>query len=123
MVTFLFPPLQDPKTHFITKISALLNIGKIHLAAGEAGKALKALKVAQTRAENIGENNQAQNVYNLLGEAYQNINETGLAEFYYKKAMATAASLGDGNAALPAYLKFGKMLAKNVSEKSDTTWI
>jgi tetratricopeptide (TPR) repeat protein len=56
---------------------------------------------------------QTQGIHNLLGEAYQGLNETDKAESWYRK------SLEERPDQVPAYLKYGKMLARNVSSSAD----
>ena len=52
----------------------------------------------------------AQGIYNLLGEAYSALNDSAKAEHWFKAALAFKPDH------LPAFLTYGKLLAKNVSK-------
>ena len=52
----------------------------------------------------------AQGIYNLLGEAYSALNDSAKAEHWFKVALAFKPDH------LPAFLTYGKLLAKNVSK-------
>ena len=100
--------LKDPKTHRNTQVSAAVNAGRILIELGRSEEAVKVLKKARIENESIGGGNNGNSILHLLGEAYQTLNRTDLAESYYRAAVAEGQ--------IPAYLKYGKMLAKNVSK-------
>jgi tetratricopeptide (TPR) repeat protein len=70
-------------------------------------KAAHVLHDAEQRGRRIGFGSQ-QAILNLLGEAYLGLNNTKEAERWYRAALAEKPDH------IPAYLTYGKMLAKNV---------
>ena len=52
---------------------------------------------------------ECQTIFNLMADAFQQLNRTEWAERWYREALRQKPDH------LPAYLKYGKMLAKNVS--------
>jgi tetratricopeptide (TPR) repeat protein len=100
--------LKDPRTHKHAQVSALFNLGRLQLESGQPLMALRTLTKAETMAKDISYEHM-QSVYNLLGESHQTLNHTEAAERFYRKAVALKPDH------IPAYLKYGKMLAKNVS--------
>jgi len=85
----------------------LFNAGRILLEVSRPGKAIHVLLEAEARGRQIGFKSQ-QGILNLLGESYQAVNNTKEAERWYKAALAEKPDH------IPAYLTYGKMLAKNV---------
>lgn len=102
--------LKDPKTHFTTQVTALFNAGKLLLELGRASEAVTLLRKAENRGKAV--NYQAQGILNVLGEALQALNKTTEAELSFQAALAAKPDH------IPAYLTYGKLLAKNVSEYS-----
>jgi len=76
---------------------------------GRPVKALRVLQEAEERGRKIQFSSQ-QGILNLLGEAYQAANNTKEAERWYRAALTEKPDH------IPAYLTYGKMLAKNVSK-------
>ena len=98
--------LKDPKTHLTTQVTALFNAGKILLEMGRATEAVIMLRKAEKRGRAV--NYKAQGILNVLGEAYQALNRTSEAERYFQAALQVKPDH------IPAYLTYGKLLAKNV---------
>lgn len=102
--------VMDPQQHAFGKILALMNMGKIYLEHGDSKKATLLLERAQKSPEaHLATFNQLQNVLNLLGEAYQQMNESSRAEELFK----TSIKVKPGE--ITTHLKYAKLLAKNVS--------
>lgn len=97
--------LKDPKTHLTTQVTALFNAGKLLVETGQPKEAVALLRKAEMRAKTV--NYQAQGILNVLGEAYQALNRTAEAELYYRAALNAKPDH------IPAYLTYGKLLAKN----------
>ena len=102
--------LKDPKTHLTTQVTALYHTGKFLLELGRAAEAVTLLRKAENRAKAV--NYQAQGILNVLGEALQSLNKTTEAELSFRAALAAKPDH------IPAYLTYGKLLAKNVSRTS-----
>jgi tetratricopeptide (TPR) repeat protein len=100
---------KDPRSHLTTQVSALFNAGRILLDMGRPVKALRVLQEAEERGRKIQFSSQ-QGILNLLGEAHQAANNTQEAERWYRAALTAKPDH------IPAYLTYGKMLAKNVSK-------
>ena len=98
--------LKDPKTHLRTQVTALLNAGKLLVELGRASEAVTLLRKAEKRGQAV--NYQAQGILNVLGEALQALNKTQEAERSFKQALQVKPDH------VPAYLTYGKLLAKNV---------
>ena len=98
--------LKDPKTHLTTQVTALYHTGKLNLELGRASEAVTVLRKAQNRAKTV--NYQTQGILNVLGEAFQALNQTSQAEISFRAALAAKPDH------VPAYLTYGKLLAKNV---------
>ena len=98
--------LKDPKTHLRTQVTALLNAGKLLVELGRASEAVTLLRKAEKRGQVV--NYQAQGILNVLGEALQALNKTQEAEMSFKQALKVKPDH------VPAYLTYGKLLAKNV---------
>ena len=98
--------LKDPKTHLRTQVTALLNAGKLLVELGRASEAVTLLRKAEKRGQAV--NYQAQGILNVLGEALQALNKTQEAEWSFKQALRVKPDH------VPAYLTYGKLLAKNV---------
>ena len=101
--------LKDPKTHLTTQVSALYNSGKLLLEMGRPLEAVTVLRKAENRAKAV--NYQAQGILNVLGEAFHALNKTLEAELSFRAALELKPDH------IPAYLTYGKLLAKNVSKK------
>lgn len=101
--------LKDPKTHLRTQVTALHNCGRLLLELGRPLEAVTVLRKAENRAKAV--NYQAQGILNVLGESFQALNKTSEAEISFKKALEANH--------IPAYLNYGKFLAKNVSSILD----
>ena len=111
--------LKDPKTHKEAQTSALFNSGKLLLEVGHPSEAIRKLLEAHKNLLNVhslnGRSNLSTNlptlqaVLNLLGEANRFMNKTEEAERYYLAALKVKPDH------IPAYLTYGKLLAKNVS--------
>ena len=101
--------LKDPKTHLTTQVTALYHTGKLMLELGRAFEAVTVLRRAESRGHAV--NYQAQGILNVLGEAFQALNKTLDAERSFRAALALKPDH------IPAYLTYGKLLAKNVSKK------
>ncbi len=99
--------LKDPKTHATTQVSALFHTGKLMLEVGRASEAVDALQKAANRGRTI--HYALQGILNVLGEAYQALNKTREAERSFRAALQAKPDH------IPAYLTYGKLLAKNVS--------
>ena len=105
---------KDPRTHAVAQVSARLNAGKLLLELGRPQEAASTLQEAERK---VGQQEprlrfpvrERQVLMNLLGEACQALNLTETAERWYRRA----AGLKPDH--VPAYLKYGKLLAKNVS--------
>ena len=95
--------LKDPKTNANARISAMWHLGKLLIEAGEPKKAIQILH------DGVKLGGQ-EKVYNLLGEAYEALGETDVAERWYNSAIQTNPHN------VPAQLMMAKMLAKNVSK-------
>lgn len=102
--------LKDPKSHKITQISAMLNVAKLYLEFGNPAEALRYLLKAKQSCQIVKYDNE-QGIFTAMGEAYQALNKNEEAEFWYRAAL----SLSPGQ--VPTYLRFGKMLSKNVSKQ------
>lgn len=101
--------LKDPKTHLRTQVTALHNCGRLLLELGRPLEAVTVLRKAENRAKAV--NYQAQGILNVLGESFQALNKTSEAEISFKKALEANH--------IPAYLNYGKFLAKNKSRTSE----
>ena len=112
--------LKDPRTHTDTQVSALANIGRIELARGRPAEAVAVLRRAEAMARPVAgpvgpggaggmRCHECQTIFNLMADAFQALNRTDRAEHWYREALRQKPDH------VPAYLKFGKMLAKNVS--------
>lgn len=112
--------LKDPKTHKEAQTSALFNSGKLLLELGHTSEAITNLLGAQKNLISVhrldGRSGISTNVptlqavLNLLGEAHRFLNKTEEAERYYLAALKVNADH------IPAYLTYGKLLSRNVSE-------
>ena len=98
--------LKDPKTHLRTQVTALLNAGKLLVELGRASEAVTLLRKAEKRGQAV--NYQAQGILNVLGEAFHSLNKTLEAEGSFRAALEMKPDH------IPAYLTYGKLLAKNV---------
>ena len=98
--------LKDPKTHLRTQVTALLNAGKLLVELGRASEAVTLLRKAEKRGQAV--NYQAQGILNVLGEAFHALNKTLEAERSFRAALEMKPDH------IPAYLTYGKLLAKNV---------
>ena len=103
--------LKDPKTHLTTQVTALYNAGKFLLELGKAAEAVTLLRRAESRAKAV--NYQAQGILNVLGEALHSLNKTKEAELSFRAALAAKPDH------IPAYLTYGKLLAKNVRKQAN----
>ena len=101
--------LKDPKTHTTTQVTALYNCGKLMLEMGRPSEAVTLLRKAENRAKAV--NYQAQGILNVLGEAFHALNKTSEAEISFRAALEVKPDH------IPAYLTYGKLLAKNVRIK------
>ena len=115
--------LKDPRTHTDTQVSALANIGRIELERGRPAEAVAVLRRAEAMARPVAGRggpggpggaggmrcHECQTIFNLMADAFQALNRTDRAEHWYREALRQKPDH------VPAYLKFGKMLAKNVS--------
>ena len=112
--------LKDPRTHTDTQVSALANMGRIELERGRPAEAVAVLRRAEVMARPAsgpsgsggGRCHECQTVFNLMADAFQALNRTDWAEHWYREALRQKPDH------VPAYLKYGKMLAKNVSKPS-----
>ena len=112
--------LKDPRAHKEAQTSALFNSGKLLLELGHSSEAIRNLLQAHKNLLSVhrlsGSSNLSMNlptlqaVLNLLGEAHRFMNKTEDAEKYY------LAALKEKEDHIPAYLTYGKLLSKNVSE-------
>ena len=112
--------LKDPRAHKEAQTSALFNSGKLLLELGHTSEAIRNLLQAHKNLLSVhrlsGSSNLSMNiptlqaVLNLLGEAHRFMNKTEEAEKYY------LAALKEKEDHIPAYLTYGKLLSKNVSE-------
>ena len=112
--------LKDPRAHKEAQTSALFNSGKLLLELGHTSEAIRNLLQAHKNLLSVhrlsGSSNLSMNiptlqaVLNLLGEAHRFMNKTEDAEKYY------LAALKEKEDHIPAYLTYGKLLSKNVSE-------
>ena len=103
--------LKDPRTHTDTQVSALANMGRIELGRGRPAEAVAVLRRAEAMARPIGPTgrcHECQTIFNLMADAFQALNRTDWAEHWYREALRQKPDH------VPAYLKYGKMLAKNV---------
>ncbi len=99
---------KDPRTHAAARSSAKINCGRILLDMGRADDAMSVLKEAEEEMKQQQQQKQQRQVLmNLLGEACQALNQTEMAERWYRRAAS--------HDHVPAYLKYGKLLARNVS--------
>ena len=98
--------LKDPKTHLTTQVTALYNSGKLLLEMGRPLEAVTVLRKAENSAKAV--NYQAQGILNVLGEAFHALNKTLEAERSFQAALQLKPDH------IPAYLTYGKLLAKNV---------
>jgi len=103
--------LKDPKTHLTTQVTALFNAGKLLLEMGRASEAVTRLRKAEKTGRAV--NYQAQGILNVLGEAYQALNRTLEAEKSFQAALQVKPDH------IPAYLTYGKLLAKNKTRQSE----
>ena len=101
--------LKDPKTHLTTQVTALFHTGKLLLEVGRASEAVGTLQKAEMRGRSL--NYPVQGILNVLGEAYQALNRTLEAERSFKAALEVKPDH------VPAYLTYGKLLAKNVRKE------
>ena len=106
--------LKDPKVHLAAQVSAAFNAGKILIEMGRPRQALAVLHAAESKAQRLKSSATpqaapAQGIYNLLGEAYSALNDSAKAENWFKVALAFKPDH------LPAFLTYGKLLAKNES--------
>ena len=113
--------LKDPRSHAATQTSALFNSGKLLIELGRPLEALASLqrvhKILLNEFKYMTSNTMPgtalpspQGVLNLLGEANRALNKTDEAERYYRAALQAKPDH------VPAYLTYGKLLAKNVSQ-------
>jgi hypothetical protein len=84
----------------------LFNAGKLLLELGRATEAVTTLRKAESRGKTV--KYQAQGILNVLGEALHALNRTTEAELSFQAALAAKPDH------IPAYLTYGKLLAKNV---------
>ena len=89
-------------------MSALYSSGKLLVEMGRPLEAVTVLRKAENRAKAV--NYQAQGILNVLGEAYHALNKTLEAELSFRAALELKPDH------IPAYLTYGKLLAKNVSK-------
>ena len=101
--------LKDPKVHLTTQVSALFNAGKILLELQRPNEAAGVLQEAVTKVKSLRKYPSEQGIYNLLGEVYSALGDPLRAERWYKTALNAKPDH------IPAYLTYGKLLAKNVS--------
>lgn len=97
--------LKDPQTHQQSKISALLNLGKLYADQGDYREALATYKEALSKD---GSQNyyQIHSLYNLIAEAYLNLNQFEQAEKFYLETFKLKPNH------LPLYLTYAKFLQK-----------
>ena len=93
--------LKDPKANANARLSALFHLGKLLLEAGDHQQAISIL----LRGVSLGGQ---ENMFNLLGEAYQSIGQEDTAERWFSDAILKNPHH------VPAQLMMAKMLAKNV---------
>ncbi|XP_055328235.1 protein O-mannosyl-transferase TMTC2-like [Paramacrobiotus metropolitanus] len=95
--------LKDPKLHESAKITCLFNLGR--LAADE--QQYQATVALYNEAVNKMPAYYApQSLYNMLGEAYFHLNESALAELWYKRALKAKPDH------VPAHLTYARFLYK-----------
>ena len=104
--------LKDPKTNANARSSALWHLGKLLLESGDPGRAVTVLQSRvrdhQGHRDGSGRHRAAENIHNLLGEAYQALGHQDTAEAWYISALEADPNY------VPAQLMMAKMLAKNV---------
>ena len=93
-------------------------MGRIEQERGRPAEAVALLRRAEAMARPNGQSasggrcHECQTVFNLMADAFQALNRTDWAEHWYREALRQKPDH------VPAYLKYGKMLAKNVSKES-----
>lgn len=97
--------LKDLRTHEQSKISALLNLGKLYADQNNYQEALKIYKQAINKDESQTYY-QLHSLYNLIGEAYLNLEKYEQAEKFYLKSFKLKSDH------LPLYLTYAKYLSK-----------
>ncbi|KAL7643411.1 UNVERIFIED_CONTAM: hypothetical protein RMT77_005393 [Armadillidium vulgare] len=95
--------LKDPRTHEITKISALFNLGRL---LADDGHFDKAIEVYHEAVEKMPPYYLPQSLFNMLGEAYFKLENYEEAEKWYLEALRVKSDH------VPAHLTYGKLLAK-----------
>ena len=105
--------LKDPKTHEITRISALFNLGQLYSENGQYSEAIEVFKQAISM---MPPHYQPQSLYNMLGEAYFKLSCFEEAENWYKEALQAKKDH------IPAHLTYAKLLAKWNRSKEAERW-
>lgn len=104
------PDTKDPKLHLQTKVTAMLNIGKILLEMGHSKEAIDVLKKAEVESRTVLQNHRHRtDILINLGECYETMNMTQEAERWYNAALALNPQYH------VTYLRYGNLLAQNVS--------
>nr|XP_018903016.1 PREDICTED: transmembrane and TPR repeat-containing protein 2-like [Bemisia tabaci]XP_018903017.1 PREDICTED: transmembrane and TPR repeat-containing protein 2-like [Bemisia tabaci] len=96
--------LKDLHTHELTRISALLHLGRLH---ADRGRYQDAVDVYKRAVKEMPPYYQPQILYNLLGEALSRLGQVEAAEYWYQAALQAKPDH------VPAHLTYGKLLARN----------
>ncbi|XP_018895738.2 protein O-mannosyl-transferase TMTC2 [Bemisia tabaci] len=96
--------LKDPKAHMTAQVSAMVHLGQLYMKRGEFESAANSYRQA-LRHVNIYP--QPQVLYSLLGESLSHLGFQAEAEKWYQTALQVKPDH------VPAYLTYGKLLAKN----------
>ncbi|OQV17636.1 Transmembrane and TPR repeat-containing protein 2 [Hypsibius exemplaris] len=95
--------LKDPKLHESAKITCLYNLGRLLADEREFEKAITVYMDAVNKMPSFYA---PQGLYNMLGEAYFQLNRPDLAEHWYKLALQTKPDHA------PAHLTYARFLYK-----------
>ncbi|RZF36725.1 hypothetical protein LSTR_LSTR005038 [Laodelphax striatellus] len=96
--------LKDQRTHYNTRISALVHLGRM---LSDRGHHSRAVDVYREAVHSMPEHYQPQTLYNLLGEELGKMGNHEEAERWFKAALDASPDH------VPAHLTYGKLLAKN----------
>lgn len=107
--------LKDPRTHQQSRISALLNLGKLYADQGEHRRALDAYEQALSK-EGIQIYYQIHSLYTLIGESHSQLGEDEQAEASYLKAFHLKQDH------LPLHLAYAKFLQKRKRPDEAEQW-
>ncbi|XP_065573977.1 protein O-mannosyl-transferase Tmtc2-like isoform X3 [Artemia franciscana] len=105
-LTITADSVRDWRSHESARTSALLQIGRIYSDKGEHELAIQTYTTA---LKQMPDHYQPQSLYNLLGESCHKLGQDIEAEHWFQMA------LGAKPDHVPAYLTYGKMLARNES--------